>query len=64
MADQERIGYRPGSGKEYDPDDPHFSPMHPREGYPDDMLWKEWFGADWKEEKAKWEREQRAKKPE
>ena len=64
MTKEHKIGYRPGSGKKYDPTDPHFNPMHPPEGYPDDMLWKEWFGADWEKEKAAWEKEQREKQAE
>jgi len=35
-------GYRPGSSKKYDPNDPHFNPMHPPEGYPEDLLKGEW----------------------
>jgi hypothetical protein len=35
-------GWRPGSGKEYDPNDPHFDPMHPPKGYPKESLEKEW----------------------
>lgn len=35
-------GYRPGSGKKYDPNDPHFNPMHPPKGYPKDLLKGEW----------------------
>jgi len=61
MPEKHEIGYRPGSGKKYDPNDPHFNPMHPPDGYPEDDLWKEWFGAEWEEEKAAWEREQREK---
>ena len=32
----------PGSGKDYDPNDPHFNPMHPPKGYPQDALEREW----------------------
>lgn len=34
--------YRPGSGKKYNPDDPHFNPMHPPDGYPTELLEREW----------------------
>lgn len=61
MAEEQKAGWRPGSGKKYDPNDPHFNPMHPPEGYPTDLLWKEWFGDDWEKEKAEWEQEQREK---
>ena len=57
-------GWRPGSGKQHDPGDPHFNPMHPPEGYPIDELWKEWFGEDWEKEKAAWEQEQSEKQAE
>ena len=33
--------YRPTT-KKYDPDDPHFNPMHPPEGYPIELLEAEW----------------------
>lgn len=64
MTDLRTIGWRPGSGKKYDPNDPHFNPMHPPDGYPEDALWQEWFGEDWEKEKAEWEREQREKQAE
>jgi len=35
-------GWKPGSAKEYDPGDPHFNPMHPPKGYPQDLLEAEW----------------------
>ncbi len=35
-------GYRPGSSKKYDPNDPHFNPMHPPDGYPMELLEAEW----------------------
>ena len=35
--------------------------MHPPEGYPDDVLWKERFGRDWEKEKAAWQKEQQGK---
>ncbi len=35
-------GYRPGSAKKYDPNDPHFDPLHPPEGYPKELLEGEW----------------------
>ena len=61
MTDLHTVGWRPGSGKKYDPNDPHFNPLHPPDGYPEDALWQEWFGEDWEKEKAEWEREQRDK---
>jgi hypothetical protein len=42
IADDPLASYRPGSGKKYDPKDPHFNPMHPPEGYPKELLEKEW----------------------
>jgi len=35
-------GWKPGSAKEYDPNDLHFNPMHPPKGYPQDLLEAEW----------------------
>lgn len=35
-------GWRPGSSKKYDPNNPHFNPMYPPEGYPKADLEKEW----------------------
>jgi len=61
MTDLRTVGWRPGSGKKYDPNDPHFNPMHPPDGYPEDFLWQEWFGKDWEKEKAECEKEQREK---
>ena len=61
MTDLRTVGWRPGSGKKYDRNDPHFNPMHPPEGYPEDALWKDWFVNDWQKEKEEWEREQREK---
>jgi len=49
-------GWRLGSGKKYDPNDPHFNPMHPPEGYPKEALEKEWgesFDGNGEEEGAK-----------
>ena len=59
MTDKKKAGWRPGSGKKYDPNDPHLNPLHPPEGYPEDLQWKEWFGADWEKEKAEWEKEKK-----
>lgn len=35
-------GWKPGSARKYDPNDPHFDPMHPPEGYPAELLEAEW----------------------
>ncbi len=61
MAEEQKAGWRPGSGKKYDPNDPHFNPRHPPEDCPQDALWQEWFGKDWEKAKAEWEQEQREK---
>jgi len=49
MAEQEKKfphspwrGWRPESGKKYNPDYPHFNPMHPPEGYLKEALEREW----------------------
>lgn len=34
--------WRPGSGKQHEPGDPHFNPLHPPEGYPKEKLEREW----------------------
>ena len=39
-------GWRPGSSKEYVPDDPRFNPMHPPKGYPKELLEVEWNYAE------------------
>ena len=44
--------YKPGSGREYDPNDPHFNPMHPPKGYPKEALEAEWGGTFDEDEKA------------
>jgi hypothetical protein len=39
-------GWWPSSTKEYDLNDPHFNPMHPPKGYPQDLLEAKWEEAD------------------
>lgn len=35
-------GWKPGAGIKYDPSKPHFNPLHPPEGYPQEELEGEW----------------------